>query len=120
MRHLLTSSARSKGVCRDAVLVSVSGAPPTPRRAGPEFSGSTARSAATFLLPCHPHRERRGRIRDRRAVRQGRRATPSSRLIGCPRRESHSPERHLMGEPHSSLTSPLALLSKGLQRNLRR
>ena len=63
------------------LLVSVSGAPPTPRHAGSASSWSTARAPAIFSRACHPHHGRRGRIRGRRAVRQGRRATQSAWLI---------------------------------------
>jgi hypothetical protein len=60
------------------LLVSVSGAPPTPRRAGSAFSGSTARSLAIFSQACHPHHGCRERIRGKRAARRGRRAIPSA------------------------------------------
>jgi len=60
------------------LLVSVSDAPPTPRRAGSAFSGSTARSLAIFSQACHPHHGCRERIRGKRAARRGRRAIPSA------------------------------------------
>ena len=72
-----------------AALVSVSGAPPTPRRAGPVSSGSSARAPVIFSQACLPPHGRHGRIRGRRAARRGRRAIPSAFLIvGATRRSA--------------------------------
>src|SRR5438445_11999135 len=65
----------------DRFLFSVSGAPPTPRHAGPVSSASTARSPVIFSQACLPHHGRRGQIRGRRAARRGRRAIQSALLI---------------------------------------
>jgi hypothetical protein len=56
----------------EPLLISASGSLPTPRRARPASSGSTARAPVIFSLACLPHHGRRGRIRGRRAARRGR------------------------------------------------
>src|SRR4030095_11993049 len=62
-------------------LVSVSGAPPTPRPAGPASSVSAAPSVAISSQTCRPHQGCGGRIRGRRAARRGTRAIPSACLL---------------------------------------